>query len=143
MPRPFRRITPSPTERIPLATDPMSSSNPSASAGSPRGYDAPKKKRNKWLWIGLPILLLIIIGAVLGGVLGTQLNKDDKSTSSGSGNSNNGQPANTGVPSGVSDVSTNTQTGANGGRILAIQTDSYLLPVYATGVSLPPARQVK
>lgn len=114
----------------------MSSSNPYASGGSQRGYDAPKKKKNKWLWIGLPILLLIIIGAVLGGVLGTQLNKDDdNSSNSGSSNSNNGQPANTGVPSGVSDVSTNTQTGANGGRILAIQTDSYLLPVYATGVS--------
>jgi flagellar basal body-associated protein FliL len=114
----------------------MSSANPYASASSPRGYDAPKKKRNKWLWIGLPILLLIVIGAVLGGVLGTQLNKDDNNSSGSSSDpSNSGQPANTGVPSGVSDVSTNTQTGANGGRILAIQTDSNLLPVYATGVS--------
>ena len=34
--------------------------------------------------IGIPILILIIIGAVLGGVLGTQLNKN-KSSSSSSG----------------------------------------------------------
>jgi flagellar basal body-associated protein FliL len=113
----------------------MAASNPYASAGSPRGYDAPKKKRNKWLWIGLPILLLIIIGAVLGGVLGTQLNKGDNSSSSSSGNSNSNNAANTGVPSGVSNVNTATSTGINGERYLAIATNVNSMPVYATGVS--------
>jgi flagellar basal body-associated protein FliL len=110
----------------------MSASNPYA-ASSPRGYDAPKKKRNKWLWIGLPILLLIIIGAVLGGVLGTQLNKDSSSSSSSGGSKDS--TANTGVPSGVTAINTATSTGANGQAYLAVATDSYTLPVYATGVS--------
>ena len=115
----------------------MSSSNPYASAGSPRGYEAPKKKRNKWLWIGLPILLLIIIGAVLGGVLGTKLGGGGDKSSSGSSNSGSGSDnaANTGAPSGVSNVNTATSTGVNGERYLAIQTDTNSRPIYATGVS--------
>ena len=118
----------SPTENIPLRDiDPMSSNNPYASAG----YVAPKQKRNKWLWIGLPLLILVIIGAVLGGVLGTQLNKGGKS----GGGGGNSEDANTGIPSGVTGVNTATSTGADGQRYLAVATDSYMLPVYATGVS--------
>jgi flagellar basal body-associated protein FliL len=112
----------------------MSSSNPYASAASPGGY-TPKKKRNKWLWIGLPILLLIIIGAVLGGVLGTQLNK-------GSSNNGSSSPQQEGqqtvggvvVPSGVSNINTAQATNTAANRYLAVQTDSYRLPVYATPV---------
>ena len=115
----------------------MSSSNPYASAGSPRGYEAPKKKRNKWLWIGLPILLLVIIGAVLGGVLGTKLGGGGDKSSSGSSNPGSGSDnANTGAPSGVSNINTATSTGVNGERYLAIQTDTNSRPIYATGVSL-------
>lgn len=111
---------------------PMSSSNPYASAASPAGYAA-KPKRNKWLWIGLPLLLLIIIGAVLGGVLGTQLNKD-KSGSSNSGNASSGSGAQEGVivPSGVSSINTVQATNTAANRYLAVQTDTYRLPVYAT-----------
>lgn len=112
----------------------MSSSNPYASAASPAGYAA-KPKRNKWLWIGLPLLLLIIIGAVLGGVLGTQLNKD-KSGSSNSGNASSGSGAQEGVivPSGVSSINTVQATNTAANRYLAVQTDTYRLPVYATPV---------
>ncbi|KAM0790616.1 hypothetical protein ACM66B_004479 [Microbotryomycetes sp. NB124-2] len=31
---------------------------------------APKRQRNKWLWIGIPVALLVVLGAVLGGVFG-------------------------------------------------------------------------
>jgi len=113
----------------------MSSGNPYASGSSPGGYrQQPKNNKKKWLIIGGIIAALIIIGAVLGGVLGTQLNKGD-SSNSGSGNTTNGN-SNTGVPSGISNVNTGaaTATGANGQAYLAIQTDSYHLPVYATGV---------
>lgn len=116
---------------------PMSSSNPYASGGSARGYDSAPKKRNKWLWIGLPILLLIVIGAVLGGVLGTQLNKDDGNSSSGgssSGNSGNGN-ANTGLPSGVTSANTAGSTGVNGQEYLAVATNTAMLPVYQTGTN--------
>lgn len=134
----------SPTENIPLHArpstenpyqirpDPMSAGNAYAAGGSP-GYE--KKKRNKWLWIGLPILILIIIGAVLGGVLGTQLGGDDNKGSNNASNGNSNTDANTGLPSGVTSINTATSTGANGQRYLAVATDSNYLPVYATGVS--------
>jgi flagellar basal body-associated protein FliL len=118
------------------ATDPMSSSNPYASAASPGGYQ-PKKKRSKWLWIGLGVLALIIIGAVLGGVLGTQLNKKDGSSNTGSsGASSDGSQTQDGVvvPSGVSSINTAQATNTAPNRYLAVQTDTYMLPVYATPV---------
>jgi hypothetical protein len=112
----------------------MSSANPYASAGS---YQPQKKKRNLWLWIGIPIALLIILGAVLGGVLGTQLNKGGSKSSDSGSSGNSGGIVNTGVPSGVTGVNSAaaTATGANGEVYLAVATDSYYLPVYATGVS--------
>ncbi len=123
----------------PANADPMASTNPYATSTSQRGYAAPKKKRNKWIWIGLPILAIIIIGAVLGGVLGTQLNKHSStktSSASTNGGSANGAVGNTGLPSGVTGNSAAaTSTGANGEVYLAEATDNYMLPVYATGVS--------
>lgn len=120
-------------------TDPMSSSNPYASAASPGGYQ-PKKKRSKWLWIGLGLLALIIVGAVLGGVLGTQLNKNKGSSSnnSSSGASSDGSRTQDGVvvPSGVSSINTAQATNTAANRYLAVQTDTYMLPVYATPVSV-------
>ena len=119
-------------------SDPMSSSNPYASAASPGGY-TPKKKRSKWLTIGLPIILLIIIGAVLGGVLGTQLNKN-KNGESNSGSSGAQEGVSEGgvvVPSGVSNINTAQATNTAANRYLAVQTDTYMLPVYATPVRFP------
>ncbi|RSH92903.1 hypothetical protein EHS25_008349 [Saitozyma podzolica] len=150
-------VSPAYSDSVPLRpghTDPMSSSNPYASASSPaaRGFNE-KKKRNKWLWIGIPILILIIIGAVLGGVLGTQLNKNKSSSSSsgssggsgaaGSGavgsNGGGGNTVNTGVPTLIVNTGVNsaaaTETGANGEVYLAVATDTYMLPVYATGTN--------
>ena len=127
-------------------SDPMASTNPYATSTSqPRNYAAPKRKRNKWLWIGIPLLLLLIIGGVLGGVLGTQLNKNSSSSSksggssggsgSGSGGKGGGGVGNTALPSGFSTNSAAaTGTGANGEVYLAQATDTYMLPVYATGV---------
>ena len=122
-------------------TDPMSSGNPYAASGS-RGYnEKPRNSKKKWYWIIGIIALLVIIGAVLGGVLGTQLNKDDKKNGSSSQDNSSGSggvPGNTGVPSGIDNVNSAamTATGANGQAYLAIATDSeWMLPVYATGVS--------
>lgn len=117
----------------------MSSSNPYASASSPANGSG-GKSRKKWWWIGGILLLLIIIGAVLGGVLGTQLNKNKGNTGSGassnSGSGGNGQAAGGNVvPSGLSSVNTAQLTATAANRVLAIATDTYLLPVYATGVS--------
>jgi hypothetical protein len=117
-------------------TDPMSSSNPYASASSPANASG-GKSRKKWWWIGGILLLLIVIGAVLGGVLGTQLNKNRSTSTSSAGNSNNaaGQPGGNQVPSGASSINTAQLTATAANRVLAIATDSYRLPIYATGVS--------
>lgn len=124
----------------------MSSANPNAAAGS-GGYAGsaggfqPKKKRNKWLWIGLPVLLIcIILAAVLGGVLGSRASSDNNDSSTSSDDSSSATTgasnANTALPSGVSSANTAaTNTGANGEQYLAVATDTYMLPVYATGVS--------
>jgi len=54
----------------------------------PGSHSVPRKqRRRKWWWIGGLLALLVIVGAVLGGVLGTQLNKKNSGTSK-SGNSN-------------------------------------------------------
>ncbi|KAJ9097204.1 hypothetical protein QFC21_004873 [Naganishia friedmannii] len=104
---------------------------------APYATTPPKKKRNKWLWIGLPLLLLaIILGAVLGGVLGTRGGSKSSDPSTSSGSSNSGatsakKAAATSVAGGVG----STATGANGQVYLAVSTDSYFLPVYATGTA--------
>ena len=113
----------------------MASTNPYATSTSQKNYVAPKKKRNKWLWIAVPIILIIVLGAVLGGVLGTKLKKGTSPAVSNNGN-NAASPGNTGLPSGVTGNSAAaTATGANGQVYLALATDTYMLPVYATGVS--------
>jgi hypothetical protein len=117
----------------------MSSNNPYA-FGSSDGYrQTPKKSKKKWWIIGGIIAAIIIIGAVVGGVVGSRSNNGSSSSSStNNGNVANGN-ANTGVPSGVTGVNSEalTATGINGGKYLAIETNSeYMLPVYATGVSL-------
>ncbi|ODN84475.1 hypothetical protein L202_00417 [Cryptococcus amylolentus CBS 6039] len=120
---------------------PMASTNPNATSGpggygGASGYEPAKKKRNKWLWIGLPILIIaIIIAAVLGGVLGSRSSSSDDSSSSGSASTGSSN-ANTGLPSGVTSANTATNTGANGEAYLAVATNSeYMLPVYATGTN--------
>ncbi|EIW72775.1 heparinase II/III family protein [Tremella mesenterica] len=112
---------------------PMGPRNPNA-ATSPTGGYVPKKKRNKWLWVVLPIvIILIVIGAVLGGVLGSRAgNKNNSSSSSSSDNSGSGNG--NAIPSGVTTNPTATSTGANGQKYLAVATNSqWMLPVYATG----------
>ena len=113
-------------------------SGPGAVESSAPYYNqSPKKKRNKWLWIGLPVLLaVIILGAVLGGVLGSRGSGDDGNGSNGSSGSNNAaaDPSGSNGSGGSAGVGS-TATGANGQAYLAISTDSNSLPVYPTAVS--------
>lgn len=115
--------------------------NSNASAASPYGYQSPPKKRNKWLWIGLPVLaVIIIVGAVVGGVVGSRASKDDNNSNGSSSGSNEGA-ATTALDTIVGTNSAGagvggTATGADGQNYLAVSTDSqYLLPVYPTGTA--------
>jgi hypothetical protein len=118
-----------------VAIDPMSSNN--AVAGS-SPYALPvKKKRNKWLWIGLPILLIaIIVGAVVGGVVGSQHHSSTNTAASSSGTSNGGGGGGSGSTNSNAGAGS-TATGANGNNdvYLAVATDTYFLPEYGTAVS--------
>lgn len=145
-------------------TDPMSSNNPYASNSSTPGYNKPKKSRKKLWWIlGALLALIIIVGAVLGGVLGSRAAKNNDSESGKAadqngkpGSSNGGSAAphnsnfgtgtkgvdggNTGLPTLLSyyaepNFAAQTQTGANGQVYIPVATDTYANPAYATGVS--------
>lgn len=95
-----------------------------------------KKRRSKWLTIGLPLLLIaIIVGAVLGGVLGTRgsHNNNASTSSSGSGSSGSGSTGSTG--SGTSGATGQaTGAGTNAGKatnqVLFTGYNDYGVPQY-------------
>lgn len=94
----------------------------------PNPYTPPKKKRSKWLIIGLPILLIvIIIAAVVGGVVGSRKTGSSSSTSGGGGGGGGGQGTVDGAHSSLLHQD---------GRF-AVSTDTYFLPVYPSTVSCP------
>ncbi len=141
----------------------MNSSNPYAATAS-HPQRAPKKR--KWLWwiVGGILLVCIIVGAVLGGVLGSRAAKnndgDKGAANGGSGAAATGAPGtagntafatgtkgaeggNTALPSMLSYWATNmaaqTASGVNGQVYMAVATDTNMLPAYVTGVSLTVA----
>lgn len=73
--------------------------NGQPASGNPYTYEKPRSgKRNKWLWIGLPILLIVVIlAAVLGGVLGSRASNDDSNNSSNSASDNGSNNGGTGT----------------------------------------------
>jgi hypothetical protein len=86
--------------------------NPSRSA---------KKPLSKWIKFGLPVAVLVIAGAVVGGVVGSRHHKNNSSTSSGS----------SGGPAASSAVSAKNAAG-----IFPTATDSeYMVPIYPSTVS--------
>lgn len=143
------------------AKDPMSSNNPYASNGSQPYGNQPKKSRKKLWWIiAIIVAIVVIVAAVLGGVLGTRKSsssssssKDNSSGTSG-GSSSSGadrgsaystgtvgaSTGNTALPTLLdylgSNMAAQTQTGVDGQVYLAVATDTYMLPAYATGVRL-------
>lgn len=83
-----------------------------------------------WLKFGVPVALLVIIGAVLGGVLGTQLHKSSKHNSSSGGGGGGSTTSSKLSPSQSSSLASAMSTAkVDIGRFPA-STDTYGLPVY-------------
>ena len=60
--------------------EPTSTSDPDGLYAPP-----PSKRPTNWIKIGIPVLVLVIIGAVVGGVVGSRHHNNNKASSSGSG----------------------------------------------------------
>ncbi|KAI1789808.1 chondroitin AC/alginate lyase [Ganoderma leucocontextum] len=81
----------------------------------------PKTRSRKWIWIGVPVAIAVILAAVLGGVLGSRAHKNSSSTS---GNAAAASP--TGEAAASQAASIKAQVG-----LFPTGTDSqYLLPIY-------------
>lgn len=90
------------------------------------GYMTPaikKKGLSPWVKIGVPVLLLVIAGAVVGGVIGSRSHNKNVSTASSSGGNSNPAAASSAV------------SAKNAIGIFPTSTDSYELPVYPSTVS--------
>lgn len=95
------------------------------------GYITPmpmKKRTSNWVKVGVPVLIVVILTAVLGGVLGTHAAKKNSDGSS----SAQGDTA-SGAAAASSAVSVKNAIG-----VFPTATNSeYLLPVYPSTVSIP------
>jgi hypothetical protein len=92
------------------------------------GFIAPhagKKRTNNWIKIGVPVLILVIIGAVVGGVLGSRSGKSKAAGSGGSGNSGSDTAAESSAASVKLAV----------GRFATATNSKYMMPVYPSTVS--------
>lgn len=88
-------------------------------------YPSPSKKKglSPWLKFGVPVLLLVVVGAVVGGVVGSRSHNKNASITSLGGASN---PA----------AASSAVSAKNAIGIFPTSTDSYELPVYPSTVSL-------
>lgn len=109
------------TEHI-ARTSPYGSGDPYYSKSS--GYIASgpaKQGKRTWLKIGIPLVILVIVGAVLGGVLGSRASKKNSSSSGDNSNGSGGS---------------NSNPVKNGLARFPTSTDSfYGMPIYPSTVS--------
>ncbi|SNX84108.1 uncharacterized protein MEPE_02816 [Melanopsichium pennsylvanicum] len=106
--------------------------NAATQAAATYSYAKPKKGVSKWIKIGVPILILIIVGAVLGGVLGSRAGNDNNNSSSGSGS---GSTSSTSTPNVQGAALTAAEQAAkNGGNNMLFYqgTDPYGNPAYVS-----------
>lgn len=83
-----------------------------------------KSKVNKWIKIGVPVLILVIIVAVLAGVFGSRAAKKQDSTLTANSNSD---------AAASSEANAQSSIRSELGRF-ATATDEYFLPVYPSTV---------
>jgi hypothetical protein len=115
-----------------MATNYDSVANPSPyGSGDPyynesSGFITPhpaKKPISNWIKIGVPVLILVIIGAVVGGVLGSRNNSSSNNNSAAS--SASGDAAASSAASIKLDI----------GRFATATDSEYMIPIYPATVS--------
>ena len=97
------------------------------------GYIAPppvpqKKGTSNWVKFGIPIAIVVIAGAVVGGIYGSKASKDGDSDSSSS--SANGGGSGSSNPSDVASIK------AELGRFATATASEFMVPVYPSTVRL-------
>lgn len=95
------------------------------SSGYITPHPAIRKRTSNWIKIGAPLLILVIIGAVLGGVLGSRASRNNNNLSASSGGSSSSAAA----------ASSAASLKLGAGRFATATSDPYLKPVYPTTVS--------
>ncbi|PWY97181.1 hypothetical protein BCV70DRAFT_203105 [Testicularia cyperi] len=105
--------------------------NAATQAAATYSYAKPKRGVSKWIKIGVPLLILIIAGAVVGGIFGSRAAKD--SSSKGSGSTVSGSGASTPNVQGTTLTAAQQAAKAGGNNMLFYQgTDPYGNPSYVT-----------
>ncbi|KAH9857983.1 chondroitin AC/alginate lyase [Lenzites betulinus] len=85
----------------------------------------PKPRARKWIWIGVPVAIAVILAAVLGGVLGSRAHKNNNDSSSSGAAADSG-PSPTGEAAASQAASIKEAVG-----LFPTATNSqYLLPLY-------------
>ena len=88
----------------------------------------PKSSGRKWLWIGVPVAVVVILAAVPGGVLGSRAHKN-------SNDSTNGNAAAASSPTGEAAASQAASIKEQVGLFPTGTDSQYLLPIYPATVS--------
>ncbi|KAG5644525.1 hypothetical protein DXG03_008267 [Asterophora parasitica] len=80
-----------------------------------------KKRTNNWVKIGVPVLIIVIIGAVVGGVLGSRSSSKSEGSKGSSSSGSKGDPA---AASSVASAKLEI------GRFATATNSEYLMPIY-------------
>jgi hypothetical protein len=102
------------------------------------GYISPqqtpaKKGLSPWIKFGVPVLVLVIIGAVVGGVVGSRSSKDGDSGSSSSSSNGGGGGGGSGKDNSAASSIASAKTAV--GRYATATNSFYQVPVYPSTVS--------
>jgi len=116
--QPFLDLSRAPYSRLTMSEKP--------DAGFNQYPTQKKSKVNKWIKIGIPILILVVIVAVLAGVFGSRAAKKQDSTLTANSDA-----------AASSEANAQSSIRAELGRF-ATATDEYFLPVYPSTVSAHP-----
>lgn len=90
---------------------------------------APRKRTSNWIKFGIPVALIVIVGAVVGGVLGSRASKNSSSSSSSSSGG-------AGTSGGEAAASSAASVKLEIGRFATSTNSYYGVPIYPSTVRI-------